>query len=319
MRVLVTGANGFVGRALLGPLAAAGHAPIAATRGAGPAGVEHRMVGALGPATDWSAALAGVDAVVHLAARVHRVGRLAADPPAAYDTENTGGTRRLAEQAAGAGVRRLVFVSTAKVNGESTPPDRPFRDADPADPRDAYAGSKWAAEQALAEVAADTGLEVTVLRPPLVYGPGARGNLRALLRLCDSPLPLPFGAVDNRRSLIYLDNLTDVICQALVHPAAAGGRFLISDAEALSTPGLVRRLRHGLGRPARLVAVPPSWLRLAARLPGLGGALDRLTQSLVVDPGGIARALGWRPRFAADHGLARTAQAYREDSRAFSV
>jgi len=315
VRVLVTGANGFVGRALLRPLAAAGHTPIAATRGAEPAGVEHRIVGGLGPTTDWTTALAGVDAAVHLAARVHRIGSLAADPAAAYHAENALGSRRLAEQAAASGVRRLLFVSTAKVNGESTPRDRPFRDADPADPRDPYARSKWAAERALAEVAADTGLAVTVLRPPLVYGPGARANLRALLRLCDSRLPLPFAAVDNRRSLIYLDNLTDAICHALVHPAAAGGCFLLSDAEALSTPDLVRRLRRGLGRPARLFAVSPACLRLAARVPGLGAAVRRLTESLVVDSGGIARGLGWRPPIAADIGLARTAEAFREAAR----
>lgn len=311
MRVLVTGANGFVGRALMDRLGTAGHAAVAATRGAKPAGVEHRRVGDLGPATDWSAALAGVDAVVHLSARVHRIGHWAADPPAAYHAANAAGTRRLAEASAAAGVRRLVFVSTVKVNGEATPPDRPFRDADPPHPGDAYARSKWAAERALAEVAADTGLEVTVLRPPLVYGAGARGNLRALLRLCDGPLPLPFAAVDNRRSLIYLDNLTDAICHALVHPAAAGGCFLLGDAEAVSTPTLVSRLRAGLGRPARLFAVPPSWLRAAGRLPGVGAAVARLTQSLVVDSNGITRALGWRPPVAVEVGLARTAAAYR--------
>ncbi len=312
MRVLVTGASGFVGRALLGRLGAFGHVPIAATRGVRIAGVEHRIVGDLGPRTDWSAALEGVDAVVHLAARAHLMRDPAADPPAAYSVTNVAGTRQLAETAARSGVRRLVFLSTAKVNGEATPSDRPFRDTDPPAPRDAYAVSKWQAEQALAEIAANTGLEVVILRPPLVYGPGVGANFRSLLRACDSPLPLPFGALENRRSLIYVDNLADAICRALAHPAAAGGRFLLGDAEALSTPALVRHLRESLGRPTRLLAVPPALLRLAGRLPGVGAAMDRLTQSLVIDSDGIRRAIGWRPAVAVARGLALTARAYRQ-------
>ncbi len=315
MRILVTGAGGFVGRTLTRRLAEAGHHPIAASRGPAPPDVECRIVGELGPGTDWSAALEGVDAVVHLAARAHLMRDPAPDPAAAYHTANVAGTRRLAEEAARAGLRRLVFLSTVKVHGEATPPDRPFRDADPADPRDAYAVSKWQAERALAEVAADPGLEVVVLRPPVVYGPGVKANFERLLRLCDGPWPLPFGAVDNRRSQIFVDNLADAIRRALEHPAAAGGSFLVGDAEALSTPALIRRLRHGLGRPARLLAVPPTWLRGLGRLPGAGAAIDRLIGSLVVDAGGIERALGWRPPVACERGLGLTAHAHRARRR----
>jgi nucleoside-diphosphate-sugar epimerase len=310
MRVLVTGAGGFVGRALLERLAAAGHGAVAATRGAALAGVERRIVGELGPSTDWSAALADIEAVVHLAARVHRMRETTADPLAAYRRVNAAGTRRLAEAAADVGVRRLVFVSTVKVHGEATQPDRPFRDGDPAAPQDAYARSKWEAEQALGAVAAATGLQTVVLRPPLVYGPAVGANFGALLRLCDSALPLPFGAIDNRRSLIFLGNLTDAICRALEHPAAAGGTFLVADREALSTSALVRRLRAAFGRPARLVPVPPAWLRLAARLAGRDAAMARLLDSLVGEASGIERALGWQPPITADRGLVATAQAH---------
>jgi nucleoside-diphosphate-sugar epimerase len=316
VRVLVTGAGGFVGRALLDHLAAAGHIAVAATRGAPLPNVETRIVGGLGPRTDWSAALEGIEAVVHLAARVHRMRETAADPLAAYRETNAAGTRCLAEAAAGAGARRLVFLSTIKVHGETTPPERPFRDDDPALPQDPYALSKWEAEQGLAAVAAATGLEAVVLRPPLVYGPGVRANFGALLRLCDSALPLPLGAVDNRRSLIFLGNLTDAICRALEHPAAAGESFLVADREALSTSALVRRLRAALGRPARLPPVPPGWLRLAGRIAGRDAVVARLLGSLVADTSGIEHTLGWQPPVAADQGLVATARAYREAHRA---
>ncbi|MFQ5954451.1 MAG: NAD-dependent epimerase/dehydratase family protein [Kiloniellales bacterium] len=315
MRILVTGASGFIGRVLVRRLAEAGHRPIAATRGPTLPELECRSVGELGPGTDWSAALEGADMVVHLAARAHLMRDPAPDPAAAYHTANVAGTRCLAEAAARVGLGRLVFLSTAKVHGEATPPNRPFQDADPAAPRDPYAVSKWQAERALAEVAADTRLEVVVLRSPLVYGPGVRANFRALLRLCDGPWPLPFGGVDNRRSLIFVDNLADAVRRALEHPAAAGGSFLVSDAEAMSTPALIRRLRQGLGRPARLLAVPPASLRLVGRLPGAGAAIDRLTGSLAVDSGGIERALDWRPPVAAEQGLLLTAKAYRTTRR----
>lgn len=303
-RVLVTGAGGFVGRALLPVLAGGGWEAVGALRcPAGTAGVEARIVGDIGPDTDWRAALQGVDAVVHLAARVHVMRDAAADPLAEFRRINTAGTRRLAEQAAAAGVRRLVYLSSVKVNGEATD-GRPFREADPPQPRDPYGISKMEAERALAEVAAATGLETVVLRPPLVYGPGVKGNFRSLMDLVRRRLPLPFGAVANTRSLIGLANLAGAIALCLDHPAAANRVFLLRDGEDVSTPELVRRLAHALGVPPRLVPVPAAALRLAGQLVGRAAAVERLLGSLAVDDAAIRRDLGWRPAASLDSGLA---------------
>lgn len=310
--VLVTGASGFVGRALCRRLRADGTRVRAALRRpeAAPAGTEPFSCGEIGPDTDWSGAFDGIGAVVHLAARVHVMQETAADPAAAFDRINRDGTRRLADCAAAAGVGRFVFVSTIKVNGERTgAPGAPdaFRDGDPPDPHGPYAESKWAAEQALARIAAATGITTAVLRPPLVYGPGVKGNLRALLRLCQTGLPLPLGAIDNRRSMVHVDNLADAIRACLDHPAAAGGTFLVADGTDLSTPELVRRLARALGRPARLLPVPVALLRLAGTLTGRRRVIARLVDSLSVEAGGLNARLGWRPPKTPDQGLAETA------------
>jgi nucleoside-diphosphate-sugar epimerase len=310
-RVLVTGAGGFVGRAVLPALRAAGFEPVAASRNPQddrlPGGVEVRRAPSLGPDADWSAALAGCQAVVHLAARVHVMRDAAADPLAEFRAANARGTRRLAEQAAAAGVRRFVFASSVKAMGETTA-ERPLVESDPPAPADPYGLSKLEAERSLAEVAATGGLEPVVLRLPLVYGPGVKGNFLSLLRLCKTAPPLPLGSVANRRSLLYVGNLADAVIRCLAIPAAAGRTFLLSDGEDLSTPELVRRLAAALGRPARLLPCPPGLLRLAAVALGRRAAAARLLDSLAVDGGEIRRTLGWTPPFSVAEGLAATAR-----------
>jgi len=308
-RVLVTGATGFVGGAVLAALRRAGHAPVAAIRRAGaPADAECRPVGEIGPDTDWRAALAGIDAVIHLAARVHLMRDHAADPDAAFRRVNTEGTRRLAEEAAAVGVGRLVFLSSVKAAAEGSA--RPLSERDPPAPRDAYGRSKLAAEAALSGVAAAGRLDVVTLRPPLVYGPGAQGNFRALVGLCRRGVPLPLGAVDNRRSLVALGNLADAaVCAATAPPAGPGHRlYYVRDGEDLSTAELVRRLRRALGRPPRLLAAPPGLLRGLARLAGRGAAADRLLGSLQVDDTAFRRDFGWTPPLTVDAALAEVAE-----------
>ena len=296
-RVVVTGATGFIGRTLCPMLAAAGYEVSAITRDA---------IAEIGPDTDWSTALAGAGAVVHLAARVHKADQSAADPLAAHRRVNTLGTHRLAEAAVAAGVRRMVFASTIKVNGENTP-DEPFRATHAAAPTDPYGISKWEAEQALLQVAAEGAMEAVVLRPPLVYGPGVKGNFLSLLRVCAKAPPLPLALVANRRSLIHVGNLADAIIRCLSHPAAAGRTFLVSDGETVSTPELVRRVAAALGRPARLFPVPPALLRLAGRLTGKSSAVERLLDSLAVDDREIRQVLDWNPPFSMSRGLQETA------------
>lgn len=312
--VLVTGATGFVGGLVVAALRARGLTARAALRRPGTLadpGVETRLVGEVGPDTDWDGALQGVDGVVHLAARVHVLRERAADPLAEFRRVNAAGTAQLAARAAAAGVRRLVFVSTIKVNGEATG-ERPFGEDDPPAPEDAYGVSKWEAEQALWRVAREAGLEAVVIRPPLVYGPGVGGNLRRLLRVLDAGWPLPFGAVANRRSLIGVWNLADLVVTALEHPGAAGETFLAADGEDLSTPELLRRLAAALGRPARLLPVPVRVLRLLGRLVGRRAEVERLCGSLRVDAGKARERLAWTPPVPVDEGLARTARWYRE-------
>lgn len=310
MKVLVSGASGFVGGAVCRRLAASGHTVVAAVRRDDaflPLEAEARRVGELGPDTDWRAALRGCDSVVHLAARAHVMWDRSADPRALFRQVNCAGALRLAEQAVAAGVGRFVFVSSIKVNGEATPPDRPFRADDEPAPMDAYGLSKAEAEAGLAGLSARTGLSLAVVRPPLVHGPGVKGNLAALMKVLARGWPLPLGAIENRRSLVGVDNLADALAFLVAH--SAQGRFLVRDGEDVSTPELVRRLARGLGRRAMLLPVPPGLLWLAGRLSGKSVAVERLVGSLVVDDTPL-RALGWRPGKSLDEGLAAMAAAY---------
>jgi len=314
--ILVTGAGGFVGLRLCARLAAAGHRVTAAVRRESAAlaafapAVEVVRVGDIGADTDWRTALAGVDRVVHLAARAHVMRDRASDPLAAYRQVNVAGSERLARAAAAAGVRHLVYMSSIKVNGEATI-DAPFRESDAPAPLDAYGRSKWEAEQALDRIAAQTGLAVTVLRPPLIYGPGVKGNLARLLGWIERGLPLPFASIVNRRSLVYLDNLIDATLAVMHHPAP-GRLYLLSDGQDLSTPQLIHALARGLGKPPRLLPFPPSLLRLAGVCTGQGDAIGRLVGSLQIDASRIAAELGWRPAHDPEQGLILTAAAYNE-------
>ena len=300
--VAVTGANGFVGRALCQHLREQGFTVRALTRSA-PAAPDTWAVGDLGPQTDWGRSLHGVDCVVHCAARVHMVQDTDPDPMSTYRRVNVEGSRSLAVAAAAAGVRRVVFLSSLKVHGEQTAPGRPFTSDMPAAPEDAYGQSKWEAEQALREEADRTGLELVVVRPPLVYGPGVKANFLTLVNAVARGMPLPLGAIDNRRSLLALGNLTDLLQVCLVHPSAAGQTFLASDNHDLSTPELVRAIARAMDRPARLWPVPVAWLRMAGKMLGRSPQIDRLIGSLQVNIGHTTRVLGWSPRLSVEQGL----------------
>ncbi|SDG66399.1 NAD-dependent epimerase/dehydratase family protein [Roseospirillum parvum] len=302
LTLLVTGATGFVGRHLVPLLRARGHTVVAAGR------AEH---GEIGPDTEWAPLLDGVDGVIHLAARVHQMADRDPDPAAAFRRVNAGGTRRLAEQAAEAGVRRLVLVSSIKAMGEHTPPDRPLRAGDPPRPVDPYGASKLEAERALFAVAGRQRLEAVVLRPPLVYGPGVGGNFTSLMRLCDSALPLPLGGLANRRSLVHVANLAQALALAAEHPQAPGRVWLVRDGLDLSTPQLITALRRHLGRPPGLFSLPQGWLARAAGLAGQRPRLERLAGSLVVDDTPIRQRLGYAPTVSVEQGLAETVDAWR--------
>lgn len=305
-KVLVTGATGFVGSALCGHLKAAGHTVTAAVRhSAGLLG--EVVIGEMSPLTNWRFALAGCDAVVHLAARVHVMDDTSDNPLALYRATNTAATLNLARQAAQAGVKRFVFVSSVKVNGEGR--DAPYRETDPPAPEDDYAISKWEAEQGLLQIARETSLEVVILRPPLVYGPGVKANFRRLLDVVACGWPLPLGAIRNRRSLLYLGNFVDAIRVCLEHPAAAGQTFLLDDGRPVSTPELVRAIARAMGRPARLIPVPVGALAFAGALLGKRAAVARLTGSLQVDSSAIRARLGWTPPYTMEAGLAATVAA----------
>lgn len=312
MKILVTGATGFVGRSLCPLLRSRGFAVRAAVRGPAtlPADVEVVKIDALGASTHWSAAVSGADAVVHLAGHAHALGATGAGEAADVRAVNVEATLHLARAAARAGVRRFVFVSTAKVHGERNS-GRPWTEQDPPAPQDLYARAKWEAEQALDVLARTSDLEVTVLRPPLVYGAGVKANFLRLLRAIDRGLPIPLGAVRNRRSLVYVGNLADAIASCLAHPAAANRTYLVADGEDVSTPELVRRVAHALDRPARLVNVPVWMLRLGASLLGRHADFDRVAGDLAVDAGALRRDLDWQPPFSMAAGLAKTAKWYR--------
>ena len=310
-RVLVTGATGFVGRHVCQALIGAGHEVSAAIRRPDhpdiPAGVTCHVVPDIGPETDWMAALSGIDAVVHLAARVHVTDEDLSDPLFEYCRVNADGTARLAKAAAGAGVRRFVFVSTVKVMGERTS-KRPFVETDTPEPKDAYGLSKWAAEKALLEAAENGPLETVILRPPLVYGPGVGGNFLSLLKLCQKAPPLPLMTVNNRRSFLYVGNLADAVLRCL-NPGneAAGRTYFVRDGEDMSTPALIRHVARALGRPALLFPAPKILIRLAGLLTGKSEATRRILESLQIDDEKIRRELGWTPPWDMVQGLKETA------------
>lgn len=313
-RVLVTGANGFIGRALCETLAARGLAVRAAVRFPVALPGEVRTVGEIGAGTEWRRVLAHVDVVIHLAARVHVLRDTSTDPLADYRAVNVAGTTRLAQECAAARVPRLVFVSSIKVNGERSGV-WPFTEGDAPAPEDPYGVSKLEAEEELRSIAAATGLEAVVVRPCLVYGPGVRGNLDRLLKAIERGLPLPLASVRNQRSLMGLANLCDLLVRCATDPRAAGETFLASDGTDLSTPQLIRWLADGVGRPARLLPMPPSWLKLGARLAGAQAAYERLCGTLQVDSSKARELLEWRPPVPVDDGLRETGAWHRAHSR----
>lgn len=315
-RILVTGAGGFVGRALCAALRQDKLPCIAAVRRAeGGNGIaEEIAVGDLGPDTDWQAALQGIDCVVHLAARTHVLDDRSPDPLAEYRRINVAVTRKLAQQAARSGVRRFVFLSSVKVNGESTT-SQPFSERDEPRPEDAYGISKREAEEVLRTIGSETGMEIVILRPPLVYGPGVKGNFLRLLNAVARGVPLPLASIDNRRSLVYVGNLVDAIITCIHAPAAAGRIFLVSDGEDLSTPELIRRLATAMGRRPRLLPCPPALLALAARLFSREAAFRRLSGSLAVDISALQQTLHWQPRYSTNQGFSATVQWYYRDAK----
>lgn len=307
--VLITGGRGLVGNALGTRLLAQGLSVRISTRqktNSTDPRLESVQTTDLCASTDWLTALLAIDVVVHCAARVHVMQDTEADPLATFRAVNVQGTLNLARQAAATGVKRFVFISSVKVNGESTEPSQAFTEADTPNPQDAYALSKCEAEQGLRQVAADTGMEVVIIRPPLVYGPGVKANFAALMRAVQRGLPLPLGAVHNRRSLVALDNLVDFVVTSLTHPQAANQTFLISDGQDLSTTELVRGLARSAKVSAPLWPVPVWVLRAGAGLMGQGDAIQRLCGNLQVDISKARRLLGWTPIVSIDEGLRRS-------------
>jgi nucleoside-diphosphate-sugar epimerase len=303
LRVLVTGASGFVGRALCPALEAAGFDVVRAMRRQD-GGANTVSTGALGSSWDWFDRIECPDVIVHLAARVHQMREAPEEAEQLHRAVNTEATLDLARRAAARGVKRLVFLSSVKVNGEGRL--TPYGPDDPPAPSDAYGRSKAAAEAGLFELAREGGMEVVVLRPPLIHGPGVQGNMRTLLRVLRWGIPLPLGSVTtNRRSLVGVDNLVSCVQCCLTHPDAAGAVWFVSDGEDVSTAGLLRRMGLALKKPARLWPLPVAWLHWIGATTGRKAAMDRLCGSLTVDILATRERLGWTPPVSLEEGLRR--------------
>ena len=312
--ILVTGANGFVGTASCRRLQSEGCEVVAALRRSDRSfpvdGIRCLNVGHIDGQTDWTEAVDSIDIVVHLAARAHVVKDTQDKQIDAYRQVNVEGTRNLAESAERAGVKRLVFLSSVKVNGEGT--DFAYTEMDPPSPNDPYGISKMEAEQALHAIADRSEMEIVILRPPLVYGPGVKANFLALMHLVARRIPLPLGSVNNSRSLIYLENLVDCISQCVGHPAAAGQTYLVSDDYDFSTPELIRSLASAMNKTAFLFPFPLGILQTMAKLMGKSGAAQRLLNSLTIDISKIKRELAWAPPISVTTGMLATASWFKE-------
>ncbi len=304
MKILATGANGFVGSALCAELMEQGLTVLAAVREE--TAIENCtpvVVGAIGNSTNWSTTLSGVDVVVHLAARVHVMNDTSIDPLAEFRQVNVDGTLNLARQAANAGVKRFIFVSSVKVNGEQTIADKPFTEDMAPFPQDAYGISKLEAEQGLLKIAQETGMEVVIIRPPLIYGAGVKANFASMMRAVKRGIPLPLGAIHNKRSFVYVGNLVSMIMCCIDHPAAANQVFMVSDGDDLSTTQLLRSCAAALGVRARLLPVPQKLLELGAAVLGKHAVTQRLCGNLQVDISKARTMLSWTPPFSVADGL----------------
>lgn len=311
-KILITGATGFLGQALTDKLWSDGYSVVAAVRRESAilgGDVESVKVGNISTQTDWQQALNKVDVVIHCAARAHIMNDVVADPLAEFRKVNTAGTLNLAKQAAEACVRRFVFISSIKVNGELTE-SVPFSSEDSFVPTDPYGLSKYEAEQGLLALAKETGMEVVIIRPTLVYGSGVKGNFASLLKWMKRGVPLPLGAIHNQRSLVALDNLVDFIIHCIDHPKASNEIFLISDGEDVSTTELLQKVAKAFDKRALLLPIPVSWMTLAAKLLGKADVANRLFGSLQVDSSKAHELLGWEPIITMDGQLEKIADAY---------
>jgi nucleoside-diphosphate-sugar epimerase len=314
LNILITGASGFIGQRLIQDLLA--HTPhqlAAITRTTNtplPQKVRPILIDTIDGETDYANHLNGFDVVIHLAARVHRIDDTGASSYPAYQATNVEGTQRLASQAAAAGAKRFIYLSSIKVNGESTHPGQSFTPDDPPQPSDPYALSKHEAECGLMSLSLSAGLEYVIIRPPLVYGPGVKANFQKLMGMVRRGLPLPLGAINNRRSLVSIDNLISLIRHCIDHPAAANQIFLVSDDQDLSTTELLRCLASAMNRPSRLIPFPTTLLNLTAKLFGKGEIAKRLLNNLQVDVGKTKTLLDWQPVITLDEGIRKTALSY---------
>ena len=312
--VLVTGANGFLGTDLCKKLLYENYNVRCVVRPGQeshlPEGIELAKIESLDGDTDWIEMLQGVDSVVHLAARVHVMKESTSDPFADYQEVNVQGTERLAQSAAKCGVKRFIFMSSVKVNGGESV--TPYREADKPLPIDSYGISKLLAEKHVKRIAVETGMSFVILRPPLIYGPGVSANFLALMKFVDRGRLLPLAGVQNRRSLIYLENMVHAIITCIEHPNAEGNTYFVSDDEDVSTPDLIRMIGAALDQSARLFPVPAILLFILGRLIGKGAFVDRLIGSLTVDISKIKQELKWQPPYTMVHGLQKTAAWYNE-------
>ncbi|MDX1538539.1 SDR family oxidoreductase [Arsukibacterium sp.] len=301
--VLLTGATGFVGSAVASEIKTK---ELRLLGRKDPRFTEALFCPAeISPLSDYATYLEQVDVVIHAAARVHVMTDTAVDPLDEYRVVNTSGTLNFARQAAASGVKRFIFISSVKVNGEATSENQAFRYDNTPRPEDYYGISKAEAEAGLWQIAADTKMEVVIIRPPLVYGPGVKANFAAMLMLAKKNLPLPLGAIHNKRSLVALDNLVDLIVTCIDHPKAANHTFLVSDDQDVSTTELLQMMTHAAGKKPRLIPVPVSWLKLAGKLTGKQAVVDRLCGNLQVDISHTKKTLGWKPPITVEEGIAR--------------